>query len=260
MNEEITRPSPSQRPLDLSALHDAAMRYRKYLLEDWIQAHGCRVQMGPFNGMILAQQSSRGDGDILPKLIGTYEMELHPIIEKITQRPYRRVINVGCGDGFYAVGLAQRIPSSDVIAIDIEPRALDVSRMNAQLNDTHLTLLNRCSIEDLTSLLSPEPLFLLIDCEGYELELLDPKLVPELSKADMIVECHDFIHQGITDTLFERFTATHSISNIFERARDLDNIPKMEKMSLTERTLATSEFRPVIMNWLHLQSNAFPLG
>src|ERR1700683_867887 len=66
---------------------------------------GNTVQQGPFRGMILSDAVS---GSHLPKLLGSYEAELYPVVDVILQRPYRLVIDVGCGEGYYLVGLARQ--------------------------------------------------------------------------------------------------------------------------------------------------------
>jgi hypothetical protein len=43
------------------------------------------VQSGPFTGMELPTESVWGDGDRLPKLLGSYEAELHPWLEVIVK-------------------------------------------------------------------------------------------------------------------------------------------------------------------------------
>src|SRR5262249_38601391 len=80
---------------------DAFLLLRQYRVEllTWrhIRAHGTAVQSGPFAGMRFAAQVA-GSG-ILPKLIGSYEAELHPIIDAVAKSAYTRIVNIGCGEG-----------------------------------------------------------------------------------------------------------------------------------------------------------------
>ena len=59
----------------------------------------------------------------VPKLIGSYEEEVHPIIEEIIRRRYSIVVNIGCAEGYYAVGFALRIPDAIVYAFDVDTTA-----------------------------------------------------------------------------------------------------------------------------------------
>ena len=47
----------------------------------------------------------------------------------------RILVDVGCGYGPIALTLAARNPSATVWAVDVNPRALDLCRANAELND-----------------------------------------------------------------------------------------------------------------------------
>src|SRR5207253_2384293 len=92
--------------------------YRRDLLTHFLaRAHGLVVENGPFAGMKYLDRVEHGD--LPPKLIGCYEAELHEVILCIAGRPYQRVVNVGCGEGYYAVGLARLLPAARVYAFDL---------------------------------------------------------------------------------------------------------------------------------------------
>src|SRR6266852_7856164 len=74
-----------------------------------------RVVAGPFKGMNipLSDVSKR----LLPSyVLGSTELELKGLIERLIARRYSTIINVGEADGYYAVGFARRSPQSRVIA------------------------------------------------------------------------------------------------------------------------------------------------
>lgn len=48
-------------------------------------------------------------------------------------RPPRRVVDIGCGTGAVAVTLAKRLPGAEVLAVDINPAALRLTRINAAI-------------------------------------------------------------------------------------------------------------------------------
>ncbi len=92
------------------------------------------------------------------------------------------------------------------------------------------------------------------DVEGYEEKLLDPKAVPALCRATILVELHDFIIPSITEKLKERFGATHRIEHIWQQPRSRADFPwrTLGTMLLPKSYLdwAVSEWRPVRMSWL----------
>src|SRR5262249_28724052 len=76
-----------------------------------------RIAAGPFRGMRLDYDAMPVPA-YSPKLIGTYEQELHPAIERAIDRSPSHILNVGCAEGFYAVGMAMRLPHAMIYAAD----------------------------------------------------------------------------------------------------------------------------------------------
>ena len=60
---------------------------------------------GPFKGLQYSSQAllSRLAG---PKLLGTYERELHHILISRPWSEYEYAVDIGCAEGYYAVGIA----------------------------------------------------------------------------------------------------------------------------------------------------------
>lgn len=59
----------------------------------------------------------------VPKLLGSYECELHEIIESALRSNHHRVIDVGSAEGYYAVGFALK-RGCHVVAFDTDPQNL----------------------------------------------------------------------------------------------------------------------------------------
>lgn len=79
------------------------------------------IVAGPFRGMRYIEKAVCSE--LPPKILGTYEMELHALIESIVARRPSCIIDIGAAEGFYAVGFATRLPNCMVVAFD-QPRAL----------------------------------------------------------------------------------------------------------------------------------------
>ena len=56
------------------------------------------VANGPFKGMRYAAAQSVGSA-LLPKLLGSYESELHGALEEMFVRKYTTVVDIGCAEG-----------------------------------------------------------------------------------------------------------------------------------------------------------------
>ena len=79
------------------------------------------MQRGPFAGMDFLAESA--EGCHVAKLIGTYEQPLHSHIDRISKLPYQKVINIGSAEGYYATGLALKMPDTHILAYDINKNA-----------------------------------------------------------------------------------------------------------------------------------------
>ena len=68
------------------------------------------IRSGPFAGMRYVDTAT--EGALVPRLLGTYESELHPYLKRFAAEGCEDVIDVGCAEGYYAVGLARLMPGA----------------------------------------------------------------------------------------------------------------------------------------------------
>jgi Methyltransferase small domain len=245
--------------LGVFAIFTTAVQIRRMgIIHTLLQAHGGTVVSGPFGGMKLLPEVVWGDGNLPALLLGCYEAELHPAIAQAVARNPTKVVNIGCGEGYYAIGLARLLPQARVFAFDSNQKSQDICRRAAIANQVgdRLIVAGKCDIESLRDVLTSPVLaqtersLLIVDCEGAEFELLDPARVPETLHCDMIIECHDFAKPGITQVLIKRYSASHDIVDVLEGARDPSQFAIMRGWQSIDRWLAINEGRPVLMNWL----------
>jgi hypothetical protein len=187
-----------------------------------------RVVAGPFRGMRIAL-SPLSRRHLLGYILGSQECELHEVIGRIIDRGYRSILNVGAADGYYAVGLALRLPSARVEAFEQLPPFHALMRRSARENGVaeRIALHGRCDAADLRQSLrraGPRPL-VLMDVEGGEKNLLDLQAVPELQQADILVETHDAFVPQVTETLIDRFWQTHDVECYTAQPRILGDFP-----------------------------------
>jgi hypothetical protein len=202
-------------------LHNAwlamAFMHASVLAKKLLAHLGPTVHAGPFKGMRLVPEVT--NGLFAPVLLGVYEHELHPYIEAVIANGYKHILNIGCAYGYYAVGLARRMPDAVINAFDIDPGCQGTSTRMAQLNgvETRVKIGGEFKGEDFAAY-ADKKTFALVDIEGAELELLDPARYPALAKIDMIVELHDIIRPGIGRAIVERFAPTHDIRIVRNQA------------------------------------------
>lgn len=162
------------------------------------------------------------------RVLGTYEMELHPIVEEICTREHDLVVHVGAGEGFYVIGLALRKPRTPAKAFEADEEVQGGLVANLALNGVseRVEIKGRCELNDLEPCLAGanSPL-LIMDVEGAELTLLDPLAVPSLAKTEILVEIHDFASADIAPAIQGRLRDTHEVTEIWSRERTADDLP-----------------------------------
>ncbi len=210
---------------------------------------GDRVISGPFKGMQIPEVTPWDDGNASCKLFGSYEVELHGVLARAVQRIPEAVINIGCGEGYYAIGLARLMPDTRVIAIDIDDESRHVCWEYARRNNVRLEIWRGFFSKDEMMNLPPESLFL-VDCEAAEIELLQIEACPALVSSDIIVECHDFLDSKISKTLAARFADTHDVEWIKPQLPKLEQYPFLMQSPTVMAVMAVVEKRPMPTLWL----------
>ena len=227
-------------------------KWRSVLIQNTlIEQEGTKVLQGPLAGMEFIERSA--EGCHIAKLLGCYEQPLQPHIQKALSGHYTKIINIGCDEGYYAVGFARAVPGLISLAFDTDTNAQNSCRQLAEKNGVsdRVTIGGLFSPDDFAKYENKAAL-VFCDIEGAEEELLDPDLAPALRKLDIIVESHECLRPGITQKLLSRFEATHTIELIEDnRSRQLDNPPAwFTKLSHLDQLLATWEWRSGPTPWL----------
>ena len=231
-------------------------KWRSILISNTIiAAHKTHVLQGPMKGLEYVANTS--EGCLAARLIGCYEQPLLPFIEEAINTDYKNVVNIGCSDGYYAVGMARRMPNSKMWAYDINQAAQDACTELAQKNNVseRIEIGALFGPEDFAQFANKKTL-VMCDIEGAEQELLDPQLAPDLVGMDIIVESHECIIKGLTQTLLDRFSVTHEITLIQDTGqRHFEVLPKdYEKWANLDQLVATWEWRSGPTPWLVMKS------
>jgi hypothetical protein len=176
---------------------------------------GGRVVDGPFAGMWYALPVPH-----LPAYLGTYELELRPLLAELSDTRFDVVLNVGAADGYYAGGLARLWPAARVVAFElIAAKQANVRRVAAENGvGERLQVEGGCTPGRLDELTrgSERPL-VWMDVDGAEMELLDPELAPGLRRAEIVVELHEYLVPRAREILEARFASTHQGDLMQER-------------------------------------------
>ena len=239
----------------INALLRVFSRWRQFaLLNAYLRLHGPVIWDGPFKGM---EYVAATEGALLPRLLGVYESELHPHLAAFGAEGLDCVIDVGCAEGYYAVGLARIWPGVTVYAHDIEEKARDACRALAAKNGVGERVIvgGEFKPTDFEAFAGRRGL-VMVDAEGAELDILQPELSPALAGLSVIVETHDVYRKGALETLTARFSPTHEIIRVDQAYPVFQPPPWFRDMPHLDRLLAIWEWRLAPTPWLVMRPKA----
>lgn len=231
-------------------------KWRAELLANTLaRRQGTRIAAGPFAGMDYPVRAAEGARVV--RMLGAYEPGLDPVIETIIARAYPLVIDIGCAEGFYAVGLARRMPGARVLARDISDRAqarcLALARANGVADRVEI---GGQVLHGDFAICADQPSVVICDIEGAEADLLDPVAAPGLLGADILVELHPAAQPDLVEVMQRRFAPSHRITRI-DRALAPERLPAWaEEMSDLDRLLCLWEWRMGPTPWLWMERAA----
>ena len=228
-----------------------------YLQQALIRDGGTIVRQGPLKGMDFLSESS--EGCHIAKLLGCYEQPLQQFIEEAIQTSYDTILNIGCAEGYYAVGMARKMPNSKVFAFDVNASAQEVCAKLATKNKVQDQVV-------VDGLFEPtkfdsycgEKVLVMCDIEGAEDQLLNPQISSGIANMDLIVESHECLKPGITRELITRFEKTHHITLVQDNGqRHLSNMPQwFNNLPNLDQLMAVWEWRSGPTPWLVMKSKS----
>jgi hypothetical protein len=225
-------------------------RWRSMMLANTYMAHqGTKVWSGPFAGMEYV--SAATEGALTPRLLGTYESELHPHLARFAQEGLDCLIDVGCAEGYYAVGVARMMPEVTVYAYDIDERARAACAELAAKNGVAERVIIGGEFQpDGFEAFAGRRALVMVDAEGAELEILQPALSPALAGLSVIVETHDVYRPGAMAEIVRRFAPTHDIEVVRQQPKTFDPPAWFEDFTHLDQLLAVWEWRVRPTPWL----------
>lgn len=221
---------------------------------------GDDIPQGPFREMRYIRACI--GSALWPKLLGTYEMELNDAVEDLIRWDPDGVINAGAAEGYYAVGLARRLPDAAILAYEMSDLGRKLLGLLSRKNGVgdRMTLHGELTCNALQqALASMKRPGIVLDVEGAEVELLDFDRCPDLRRAFVLLETHDTDIAGSTTLpeMLRRFSSTHSITEIPIKPRTLADLPSrvrwLTSFGMKDRLLdCMDEGRGVAPPWLRL--------
>ncbi len=208
------------------------------------------VRNGPFQGMTYIDTASCSV--LLPKILGSYEEPIHSWVLDL-DKAYKKILDIGCAEGYFAVGFAFKGYAELVLAYDIDSDAIIKARALADINKLQSEIIFKscCNHRELMQHGGSETL-IFCDIEGEELNLLDPIKCPILKKTDIIFEAHDCFTKNLTDKVTDRFLDTHRINIIVDCKRNMQKYRLLDRCPSDIAEKIIDERRPRGMKWIKM--------
>jgi hypothetical protein len=240
---------------ELFTILNMMARWRSNMLaRTYIARQGASILHGPFAGMAYVDHPI--EGALMPRLLGVYESELHPHFEAICPQ-VDCVVDVGCAEGYYAVGLARRWPGLTVYAHDILESAQEACAELAARNGVGARVVIGGEFRPADfQRFTDRRVLVLVDAEGAELDILQPEHAPALAQMNIIVETHDGLRPGALAALRARFEASHHIVKVEQQLKTFERPWWLQELSHLDQLLAMWEWRVTPTPWLVMRPKA----
>ena len=175
-----------------------------------------RIITGPFTGLYYVGESV--GSSYFPKVLGTYEKELHPILEAHRSEKFEKIVVIGAGEGYYAVGFAKKW-KRPVLAFEEDKKGRELITRLALINRTTVFVKGKFE-NDLDTESEKDLIFM--DIEGGEKAVLTPERFLDWKYSTIIVEVHS---EPIRGLLIERSKYTHHSTFINVLPREMKDYP-----------------------------------
>ena len=218
------------------------------------------VQHGAFRGMQLSRLSGWNRTDIPSMLLGMYEQEVVEYLAKLPARSRETFVNIGAGEGYFAIGMLHAKLTSRTICFEMSDRGREAIKDAQSLNRIggNLTLFGTADekfldvIEGVDSFGYHSSVFL-IDVEGAEVQLLTDTRLQRMTLATIVIETHATMVSEQDQSKFEELCSKyHCVSEIRTEERNPSQFSELEFWSDNDRWAICSEGRPQRGRWLIL--------
>ncbi|MCF8272791.1 MAG: hypothetical protein K9I95_03070 [Flavobacteriaceae bacterium] len=197
----------------------------KITIQSLLDKIGNRIYSGPFSGLKIPLKASK----ILTisEVLGLYESCLHSKFEYLISNGVKDILLVGGNNGYYAAGLSYLFNPNSIKIFETEVYFHSIIESWFIENELcNMSILGKATIEEFKKFESNIEL-IFMDCEGFEIELLDPLIFPWQQKAEILLEIHPFYVKNLIATLADRFRMTHYLEIIYD---DFNEDSKIEKV------------------------------
>lgn len=223
------------------------------IAQQLIAAGRDKVEGGVYKGMKL--HPSYIGSMLLPKITGTYELEVQYLIEK-NALTYDSFIDVGCAEGFHLIGAA-KLMRKPCMGIDINPSCHEAIQTIAAENGVDEIVSFESNLSN-AFLMAHGNIFILVDVDGSEMSVLQDIQAHLKSHSADIHSCQLIIESDRnldgsdnTHLIVDYLCRNHwSIQEIQKQIPAYRFSPLLSHLSLLDQVAFGSEGRPGKQCWI----------
>ena len=221
------------------------------------------VLAGPFKGLRYPEVRAFGSA-IYPKIVGSYESFLNPVIEKVIDMNISDIIQIGSAEGYFTIGLSMRMPNANIYSYETDSTARDYQKSMAQYNGigSNLKILELCTPGTLAEAKFERSGLVICDCEGCEKTMFSDLNKENLRSWYLIVETHSMVDLTIPEILRMHFADTHEIKTVLSEDDYVKAgsfmTPEIKELDIATRKRLVTEYRANIQEYLILSPKGEP--
>jgi len=245
-------------PYYIPKYYRLGLEHHKNIVGDKVFHHyQGKIEFGPFKDVLLDVSPWSSKGDLASKILGLYELQ---ILELISTYPkFRRILNLGAADGYYALGFlaSNRADFADCFEVDKRSQAQIATSAVANGVFNRIRIFGEATQSTLDEHLriNSDIQLVICDIEGAEYDIISDSILNRGRHIDWVIELHEFNPEQIilAESFILQCSLYFDVSFLTTAKKKIPRDPFLNSLTDDERSIIFSEGRPYSMRWLILR-------
>ncbi|GGG96887.1 hypothetical protein [Pedobacter zeae] len=194
-------------------------------ITELINKVGNQIYYGPFSGLKIPEILF--DQLTVPEVLGLYESCLFETWGKIAGKAMENIMIIGGHTGYYSASMSYLLQPKNNYTFETNLSLHHFISAWFSTNDLVSPKLYGAATEVIFKNWEDRIDLIICDCEGEEMNLLNPNQFQWQKATDIVVEIHPFYKEKALGELISRFKQTHQVNIIYD---DFDEDTKITKI------------------------------
>ncbi|QIL40679.1 hypothetical protein G7074_16245 [Pedobacter sp. HDW13] len=194
-------------------------------ITELIHKVGDQIYYGPFSGLKIPEILF--DQLTVSEVLGLYESCLFETWDRVVKKNIDNMMVIGGHTGYYSAALSYllQLKNNHVFETDTPLHHFITSWFS--INKLTPPKLYGSATEDIFENWQEKIDLIICDCEGEEINLLNPDRFPWQKESNIVVEAHPFYKHRVLSEIIARFKKTHEINLIYDDFNEDQKISKI---------------------------------